>query len=609
VESVQHITHLVAGAFVDELARSGVHQVVVCPGSRSTPLAMLFAEHPAVKLWMHLDERSAAFFALGIAKQLREPVVVVCTSGTAAANFYPAIIEARYARVSLLVLTADRPPELQEVGASQTIDQWHLYGDRVKWFVQMPVAEANADLLRYVRTVAGRAAALVRSEPAGPVHVNFPFREPLVPLAGGELLPRADLATRQGRPNGEPYVSVPQSRRSLAPSAVRSLATEFSQIARGLIVVGPQDDLALARAVTALARHLAWPVLVDPLSLLRGGATEPELFVDAYDAFLRDHRIVDALAPICVLRFGAMPVSKPLLLFLQRHTASRQIVVDGGAGWNDPTLQAAEMIHSDPVMLCQALVDAFSTMPERRLPYRLGDLDVGAELSWSEQWRRINHRTRVAIDQFLASLEEPFEGKVFAELGDLLPDGATLYAGNSMPVRDLDTFFPIRERQIKLLGNRGASGIDGIVSSALGAAAVSRAPVVLVIGDLSFYHDLNGLLAAKLHDLSLTIVLLNNDGGGIFSFLPQADYPEQFEKLFGTPHGLEFSPVVEMYGGRFRQETTWAGFRAAVREGVAARGLSVIELKTERVRNVALHREVWRAVTAALANERIVMEA
>ncbi|HVB96548.1 MAG TPA: 2-succinyl-5-enolpyruvyl-6-hydroxy-3-cyclohexene-1-carboxylic-acid synthase [Chloroflexota bacterium] len=613
---MQQVTHLVVGAFVDELSRAGLRHVVVCPGSRSTPLAMLFASHPSIRLWMQLDERSAAFFALGLAKQLRQAVAVVCTSGTAAGNFYPAVIEARYARVPLVVLTADRPPELRDVGASQTIDQIHLYGTRVKWFSELPVPEASQDLLRYVRTSAARAVTTAQSDPAGPVHLNVPLREPLVPLPSADLLPGADPAVTVGRSSAQPYVTVSSGRRTIETPDLCRFSREFAQTRQGLIIVGPQDEPELALAVISLAERLGWPVLADPLSLVRG-ETASDLVIDAYDAFLRDSRVVGALAPDLVLRFGAMPVSKPLLQFLQNHRTSRQLVVDGGAGWNDPTLQTAEMIYADPVWFCCALVESIArnsvegtteSSPTRSSNGSTATGDgakptVSArDISWSRRWERINGSTRRAIDRVFETFDEPFEGKVFAELAKLLPDGATIFAGNSMPVRDLDTFFAAKGRRIKLLGNRGASGIDGVVSSALGVSAGSREPVLLVIGDLSFYHDLNGLFAAKRHDLSLTIVLLNNDGGGIFSFLPQAEYPEHFEKLFGTPHGLEFRPVIEMYGGRYQNVVCWPDFRAAVQASVAEGGLSVVELKTDRAENVTQHRLIWRAVAEALGD-------
>lgn len=576
------------GAFVDELARSGVHHVCLAPGSRSTPLALMLARHPEITLWTHLDERSASFFALGLAKARREPVALVCTSGTAAANFLPAVIEARYGRVPLLILTADRPPELRDVGAPQAIDQIQLYGNHVKWFVEVAMPDATPGLLRYVRMLAGRAAATALASPSGPVHLNFPFREPLVPLP---VDPEAgnDFAWT-GRPDGQPYVAFAQAPRVPERGQLGDIAGALARARRGLIICGPQDDPELAGALTRLAKRLGFPLLADPLSQVRCGEHDRSTVIASYDAFLRDERIATGLVPDLVLRFGAMPTSKPVLLYLQCYPEIPQVLVDGGDGWNDPALIASQVIHADPRHFSEALLDV------------LGDLGV-MDASWLSIWKEIDCRARTAIEARLADTEEPFEGRVFAELARMLPDGSTLYAGNSMPVRDLDTFFPASGQSIRFLANRGVNGIDGVVSSAFGAAAGSDGPLVLVIGDISFYHDMNGLLAAKRYGLNATIVLLNNDGGGIFSFLPQAADPEHFEALFGTPHGLDFRPVSELYGAAFTRVDTWEGFRDSVRCGLTSDGLDIIELRTGRDRNVTLHREIWKAVSAALGDE------
>lgn len=569
------------GAFVDELTRAGVAHVALAPGSRSTPLALMLAEHPALKLWLHLDERCAAFFALGLAKARREPVALLCTSGTAAANFFPALVEAHYARVPLLVLTADRPPELRDTGAPQTIDQIKLYGDYAKWFVEMALPEAAPEAVRYARTVAARAVAEARGAPAGVVHLNFPFREPLVPAPPEHPAPALE------RPASQPYLTVTNGARQAPPAAVAALAAELAAAPHGLIIAGPQTDPAFPAAVGALAERLGYPVLADPLSQARCGPHPRGLVLDSYDAFLRDAATVEALRPEVVLRFGAMPTSKPVLQYLQRHAAARQILVDEAA-WHDAPRLASAMFQAEPVGFCQALTAAAAPLPP------------AAGAAWRARWLAIQAATRAAITTQVAAFPEPFEGRVFAELAACLPEGATLFASSSMPVRDLDTFFPGGARPVRMLANRGANGIDGVVSSAFGARAAGAGPVVLVIGDIALYHDMNGLLAARQHGLDLTIVLINNDGGGIFSFLPQAAHPKHFERLFGTPHGLAFESAAALYGARYHQPQTWPAFRAAVADSLAAGGLGLIEVRTERARNVTQHREVWRAVTAAL---------
>ena len=583
----QTATYSYVGALVDELAHAGARHACICPGSRSTPLAYTLAAHPAIETWIHIDERSGSFFALGLAKALREPVILVCTSGTAAANFLPAVVEARYGRVPLIVLTADRPHELRDNGAPQAIDQAHLYGRNAKWFVDIALPEGGDAALRYVRAIAARAAATALEGPAGPIHINIPLREPLTPPDGiinGNLYARRDA---------RPYITVAEGPRIPSPEIVAGVAHDLRVRPYGAIVCGPQSDPRLASAVAELAAALDYPIFADPLSGVRCGPHDRSRVLDCYDALLRDER-TERLPLHAVLRFGAMPTSKALAAFMQR--ADRQIIVDGDGGWLDPSARADTIVHADSVAFCGALVERI----------RLRGHDHRADMErWTMHWRTLNEQAHEAMTSYLDELNEPSEGKVFAELAKLLPDNATLYAGNSMPVRDLDTFYPQSERRIRFLCNRGANGIDGVVSSALGAAAAKSqdGPLVLVIGDLSFYHDLNGLLAAKRYPINATIVLLNNDGGGIFSFLPQAANPAHFEELFGTPTGLDFEPIVEAYGCGFARVAAWDEFRAAVSASIAAPGVQVVELRTDRDRNVALHREVWRRVAEAVWRE------
>src|SRR5579859_1090259 len=348
--TIQQATHVYVSAFIDELVRCGVRHAVLCPGSRSTPLAMLLAENKQIKLWMHLDERSAAFFALGIAKAGREPVIVACTSGTAAANFLPAVVEAHYARIPLIVLTADRPPELREVGAPQTIDQQNLFGMHAKWFVEMMLPEATSGALRYVRTMACRAVATASSVPAGPIHLNFPFREPLVPQPAD--VPIQDVA----RSDGKPYVTVTSGLRETDSDQISDLWRNLRRIEQGLIVCGPQNDPAFPLSVKNLSRFLGYPILADPLSQVRSGQYLAPNLIATYDAMLRDSAFTDRMAPQVVLRFGAVPTSKPLTQYLQKYRDFRQIVIDGGEGWNDPDLIASDVIHADPGRFCNALM-------------------------------------------------------------------------------------------------------------------------------------------------------------------------------------------------------------------------------------------------------------
>jgi len=557
--------------FVDELVQAGLSHACLCPGSRSTPLALALAQNIGVGLFQHVDERSAAFFGLGMAKSLRRPVALVSTSGTAAANFFPALIEAEHSHTPLIVLTADRPHQMRGSGALQTIDQIKLFGDHVKWFAE--VAPPDIVLEDYCRSVSRRAWLAACESPSGPVHLNFPFAEPLLPEDGASSgLKSSEGSTLKRR------VSI--GKRRLDSLQVHTLASELRGRPHGLIVCGPQDDPALPDGVTALSAATGYPVLAEALSQVRCGPGRPSLQVDSYDLILRSRKVVDRLRPDAVIRFGATPVSKPLLTYLDYHTDALQIVVDEGAQWRDQPGTARVVVDADPAALALGLANEMQ----------------GSEQSagWAKLWSELSSGAREAAFEALRKDLQLSEPKSVAVLATVLRDGDVLFVGNSMPARDVDAFFPASPVAIRFLGNRGVNGIDGLVSSAMGAAATSRGRTLLILGDLSFYHDLNGLLAAKLHALDLTVILLNNDGGGIFSFLPVGEL-DRFERIFATPTGLNFSAAVEMYGGHYHRPDNDLALENMLTEALASPGLDVIEVVTHREANVALHRRLWQA--------------
>jgi 2-succinyl-5-enolpyruvyl-6-hydroxy-3-cyclohexene-1-carboxylate synthase len=568
------------GAFVDELAAAGIEHVCLCPGSRSTPLAVMFARHPDIKVWTHLDERSCAYFALGMAKASGKPVAVLCSSGTAAVNFAPAVVEAYHGQVPLVVLTADRPQELRDLGSNQTIDQVKLFGPHVKWFAEMLLPEASEQAIRFVQMAAARAVSTATADAPGPVHLNFPFREPLMPaevhgaaLEGSTPSPAIASKARPGL------------------KQVQAVAQELRAASRGIIVCGPQADANFPRPVSALANACGLPVVADPLSGLRNAGDHTKA-LGSYDHFLRSPRIAASLQPDLVLRFGAPPTSKALAGYLQRHSGRSQVQICPPGIWHDPDLTASRVLEANAAEYCVQLLDV------------LGESSASApskETSWVQIWRDLDEVACKSVAESLQSEDRVSEPSAIFDLADVLPEGATLLAGNSMPVRDLDSFFPTGGRAARLLGNRGVSGIDGVMSTALGASAVSEGPLVLVLGDLSFYHDMNGLLAARRFGLSATIVLINNDGGGIFSFLPQHEQErEHFETLFGTPHGLDFAPVADLYGVDFQRVTTREEYRAALKASFFAPGVQVIEIETDREENLKLHQRIWDEVTKAV---------
>lgn len=581
--------HHAVAALVDALVRAGVTHACVSPGARSTPLTLCLAAHPHVRVWSHVDERCAAFFALGVAKRTRQPVVLVCTSGTAAANFFPAIAEAAYAHVPLVIVTADRPPELRDCGAPQTIDQIKLYGDVVKWFVEVGDPGGGE---RYFRSIAARTVATSAAVPPGPVHLNMPLREPLTPPADilAALRCAADDAKEshgsfdaaQDRPFDGAQDRLPT--RDTVAAVVRILRER----PRGLVLSGPRDTLpAEAAAILRCAEVLGYPVIADPSANLGGGTGDGR--VDAYDVVLRDARAAEPLRPDVVFRIGPLPTSKALTVLLRDRWDCPHIVLDPLGTWDDPLHARAVRVHADVVPTCLALAEAMRCAGGEPHP------------TWRRLWTAAGARARASLAARLGAMKELFEGKAVTLLAECLPADACLYVGNSMPVRDVEAFWPLAGAPVRVLTNRGVNGIDGFVSSVLGAAAaVPDVPVIGLTGDLGFYHDLNGLLAARRAGVRATLVVLNNDGGGIFSYLPQAECGADFEELFLTPHGLDFRGAVEMYGCRFVRIASWEQFRSEVRASLTAQQTTVIEIPIDRVRSVALHRELFHeAGTAA----------
>ena len=576
-------------AFVDALVAAGIREAVVCPGSRSTPLALALRAATAIRVRVLYDERAAGFFALGMARTARRPVVLLATSGTAVVEFAPAVAEAQLSRVPLVLLTADRPAELRDRGAPQAMDQTHLYGRTAKWFTELPLLDDDPATLAHWRWVAGRAVAVAAAGPAGPVQVNVPFREP--------LLPDGPLDAPAGEAPTAPFLTVTAGRRMLDAAALEHLTGRLASARRGLILAGPDDDSALPPALARLARATGFPIVADSLSGLRSGPHDRGMVVIRADQLVRPGPWIDGHEPDLVVRSGAMPTSKPIMELLAR-ARPEILVMDGDAGWREAALVPVTFVHADPAVTADALVHALA-----------GTTRPPATAGWTADWLAADRAAGDAMDAWLAALDEPFEGSPFPVLADALPDGGLLWASNSMPVRDLDGWLPSTERALTIHSNRGANGIDGVISTALGSAAVASGPVALVVGDIAFLHDLNALVAARLHRLSATIVLVNNDGGGIFSFLPQAQpaaalagsgLPEHYEELFGTPHGIDVGPIVTALGGEHRI-VAHGELAAAVADSLARPGVQVLELRTDRGRNVELHREVSVVVARVLA--------
>ena len=557
-------TYIGLRAFVDELARCGVRHACTSPGSRSTPLVLSLARDPRIEATSHLDERSAGFFALGVAKATGVPAALACTSGTAAANYAPAVIEAHEARVPLIVLTADRPPELRALGAGQTIDQVKLYGSAAKWFLEVDDHAASPERLRWLRQLACRAFWTAVGGRPGPVHLNFALREPLVPDGP---LPDDD----SGRAGGRPWVTRPRVTSAPPQAVVDGLRAELEARPHAVIVAGRNErDPALGKALAEFAERAAIPLLADPLS----GARRGPAAVAHYDALLRSW----TPEPQLVLRVGDLPTSKPLRTWLH-GTEALQVAFDPENAWQDPGGAVATILATDP----RATLEAIELKQRDR--------------AWLERWHRADRAAAGAIARALepAGLSEP---RVAAELGSALPPEATVVVASSMPVRDVETFFPAREHPPRVLSNRGANGIDGTVSTAFGVAAAGDGPVVLLIGDIALIHDLGGLIQATRR--KLTIVLLHNDGGGIFHFLPVSGEGDDFVEHVATPHGLDFAHAAELFGCGYAVAAGVEEFRAALAAALAADRTSIVAVHTERDANVTLHRAVWDEVSRAL---------
>jgi 2-succinyl-5-enolpyruvyl-6-hydroxy-3-cyclohexene-1-carboxylate synthase len=548
-------------ALVDGLVSQGVEHACVSPGSRSTPLVLALSRHPDVSVHVHLDERSSAFFGLGMAKATERPVAVACTSGTAAANLFPAVVEASMSRTPLVLLTADRPPELHGVGANQTIDQRELFGGYVKRFVDTGVPGEQPDV-SYWFAVGLAASDVARRHPPGPAHVNLPFREPLAPSADDIQVGHDPLSSGRGRAGA-------RTRRT----DVETLAEQMKGVERGVLFAGSlRRD---ASPVVELARTLGWALIAEPTSGLRiPGSLSAGAFLLASESFLSTH------VPELVVQVGAAPSSRAGLAFVA--DSKRLVIVDPDGLVADPARHASLRVEADPVSLSRALL--------KRTESREGS-------GWWREWDEADRTARRAVDELVDSWEEPFEGRVARDLAASVPDDATLVVGSSMPARDLDAYMRPRPG-IRVLGNRGASGIDGFVSTALGVAA-SGASTFALMGDLTLLHDGSGLLwsAGRGHDA--VFVVPNNDGGAIFSFLEQRRLPE-FADLFVTPHGLDLSKVAAGAGARHALVERGADLGPTVIQASRSGGVWIVEVASDRDLNVARHHEVDAAVASAL---------
>ncbi|MDZ7960120.1 MAG: 2-succinyl-5-enolpyruvyl-6-hydroxy-3-cyclohexene-1-carboxylic-acid synthase [Aulosira sp. DedQUE10] len=583
----KNVNQLWAYILTETLKRLGLTCAIICPGSRSTPLAVAFAQQiPEIEAIPILDERSAAFFALGQAKASGKPVVLVCTSGTAGANFYPAVIEARESRVPLLILTADRPPELRDCHSGQTIDQLKFYGTYSTWQTELALPSPDIGMLGYLRQTIIHAWEKSQTPTQGPVHLNIPLRDPLAPLPDG-----TDFSYLESHFYPEEFfAAVTNSIPFPIAHSPLPIPREWQQCDRGIIIAGvaqPRQPQEYCRAIAQLSQTLKWPVLAEGLSPVRNYADLNPYLISTYDQILRNPQFAKQLAPEMVIQVGEMPTSKELRTWVSTTQPRRWVI--------DPSDQNLDSLHGRTIHLRMSIED---------LDIRKGD--KGEKFSSSSSplpdylqlWCTAETQVREAVDQTLATMEELFEGKAAWLLSQTLPPGTPLLIANSMPVRDVEFFWKPNNLGVRSHFNRGANGIDGTLSTALGIAHRHQSSVMLT-GDLALLHDTNGFLIRNKFVGHLTILLINNNGGGIFEMLPIAKFDPPFEEFFGTPQNIDFTKLCATYGVEHELITSWQQLQQRLNP-LPNKGIKVLELQTNRKNDSKWRQENLRNFSAEI---------
>ncbi len=580
--SAKNMNQLWAKLIVEELIRCGVNRFVLSPGSRCTPLTLAVAEHPRAYSTVHYDERGAAFFALGQARALQRPVALVCTSGTAAANYFPAVIEASQSRVPLMVLTADRPPELLDTGANQTIEQNHLYGRYARWYHAFACPNA-AIAPEVVLTAVDHAVHRALGAHAGPVHLNCPYREPLAPVATGEDFGVYLASVSKWQSEGRPYTTYARTEQTVKVEDERFLTELLQSAKRGLIVAGQIEDHAVAEATLRLGQTLGWPIAADVASGLRLGSRGASV-LHYCDQMLCSDVFRGHFAPDVVLHFGGPVTSKRLMQHLETSAPEHYIRVARHPLRHDPIHRVTLHIQTEPAAFCIGLASACR-----------GTGDSG----WRDALMEMNDTAGMALKAELAKRNELTEPEIARFVAEHAED--SLFLGNSMPIRDMDMFAAAPAKKLRVYANRGASGIDGNIATAAGIAHGTGNPVTAIIGDLAALHDLNSLALLRNDKTKAILIVINNNGGGIFHFLPIAGQTDRFETYFGTPHGLGFAHAAEQFGLKYARPRDCDSLAFAYEAAQQLDESSIIEVSTDRESNLRLHRELREAVVSAIA--------
>ena len=568
----RNINELWASIFTETLQRLGLNCAAICPGSRSTPLAVAFAQCPDIEVIPILDERSAAFFALGRAKATGLPVAVVCTSGTAGANFYSAVVEANFSRVPLLLLTADRPAELRNCHSGQTIDQLKLFGNYPNWQAELAIPSMTMEMLGYLRQTTIYAFEQTLHPVSGAVHLNIPFRDPLPPIKDENNLNAASLHLLQSTFDSEEFFAAVTDKYQLTISnSLFSVPQKWLETKRGIIIAGvaqPQQPGKYCSAIAQLAQNLKFPVLAEGLSPVRNHASLNKNIISTYDSILRNPDLATELNPEVVIQIGEMPTSKVLRKWLSDKNPLRWII--------EPSNQNIDALHGRVVHL-RMNVEEMGRQGDKETR-RQGDDEITN--SYLQMWLSAEAQVREKIDKTLAEKTELFEGKAAWLLSQVLPPQTPLFISNSMPVRDVEFFWKPNNLSIKPFFNRGANGIDGTLSTALGMAHRQKSSVMLT-GDLALLHDTNGFLIRNKFIGHLTIVLINNNGGGIFEMLPISEFEPPFEELFATPQDIDFAQLCKTYGVEHELITSWEELSNKLNP-LPIKGIRVLEIRTNR---------------------------
>jgi 2-succinyl-5-enolpyruvyl-6-hydroxy-3-cyclohexene-1-carboxylate synthase len=579
-------------SFVNELVAGGVKYACISPGSRNTPLTWAFAQNKEIRKYVIVDERSSAFFALGLANRTGSPVAIVCTSGTAAVEFYPAIVEAYQQRIPLIICTADRPSELRDTGTNQTINQNNLYRNHIRYFADAGLPEMSTKRIISLKNIASKALQISCYYNKGPVHINFPFKKPFEPDTFTDEITKTirDLLKRTYYKS-----SSPESETKLSgEKGFLNIVEKLKHTPKGIIVVGPEKyNNEFHTNVIKLSRILRYPVLADGCSQLRFLSSFSDKLnsqkyntpgnnniICNYETMFRSSSFSEKYLPEIILHFGRTSISKGMEEFFEKHNPLKLIINEDGDLF-DPS-RKGKLYKSSPAHFCKSIIQFFQTPG-----------NIRREDGWLESYLYADHLLEKLKHKLLFNSRSLNEVRIINEFLNSIPEKSSIMLSNSLPVRDFDYWASCSSKHFTIFNNRGASGIDGITSTALGIASVKKEPVFLITGDIAYYYDLNALMTAKKYSIPLIIILINNNGGGIFNSLPVSRYTKFLQEYLITPHQLNFEKLTNAFGVGYSKVKTWKGFRDSLNMAVAKKKPSVIEIQTDALSSLALRKLYW----------------